>query len=155
VTEPVPEQPEIPEDTIVVVDESLSVPRAELTFRATRSGGPGGQHVNTSSTRVELTWRVTDSPSLTDDQRARIAERLANRLDGEGVLRLTEGGSRSQHQNRQAVVERFRRLLADALRVPKRRRRTRPPAAAREERLRAKKRRSAVKRARGPVTGEE
>jgi ribosome-associated protein len=64
----------------LVVTEDLYLPRAELTFRASRSGGPGGQHVNTSSTRVELVWHVASSPTLTEPQRARIMEPLANRI---------------------------------------------------------------------------
>lgn len=142
------------DDTLLRIDDTLSVPRAELTYRATRAGGPGGQHVNTSSTRVELSWDVAHSPSLSDEQRARILEKLANRIDQEGVLRLTDAGSRSQHQNRERVTARFQELIARALRVPKPRKRTRPPKAAKEERLREKKRRGEVKRLRGPVESE-
>src|SRR5688500_16831146 len=68
-------------DDAIPITEGLAIPRAELEFRATRSGGPGGQHVNTSSTRIELTWNVASSPSLSDAQRARIQEKLANRID--------------------------------------------------------------------------
>lgn len=130
---------------------TVSVPRAELDFRATRSGGPGGQHVNTSSTRVELVWDVANSPSLTEQQRARVLEKLSNRINAAGQLLLADSGSRSQHQNREAVVERFVQIVAEALHVPKRRKRTRPPKAAKERRLKAKKQRSEVKRLRGPV----
>ena len=133
------------------ITETVSVPRAELDFRASRSGGPGGQHVNTSSTRVELVWDVANSPSLTEQQRARVLEKLSNRINAEGQLLLADSGSRSQHQNREAVVERFVQIVAEALHVPKRRKRTRPPKAAKERRLKAKKQRSEVKRLRGPV----
>ncbi len=143
------------DESVLPINDSLWLPRGELDFRATRSGGPGGQHVNTSSTRVELTWNVAGSPSLTEEQRSRILEKLANRIDGEGVLRLTEGGSRSQHQNREAVTERLQELLRQALHVPKVRKKTRPPRAAREQRLQAKKRRSETKRMRGPVDPSE
>lgn len=136
------------------IRDGLFIPQAELDFRASRSGGPGGQHVNTSSTRVELTWNAAASPSLDDAQRARILEKLANRIDGEGVLHLTEGGSRSQHQNKEAVVERFQALLREALHVPKPRRKTRPPRASREARLKQKKQRSELKRSRKPVDPE-
>ena len=132
----------------------MSVPRAELSFRASRSGGPGGQHVNTSSTRVELLWNVAGTASLCEDQRARVMEKLANRINAEGELLLAESGSRSQQQNREAVTERFTEILAGALHVPKPRRRTKPPKAERERRLQEKKRRSEVKRLRGPVKGE-
>jgi ribosome-associated protein len=138
----------------LVVTEDLYLPRAELTFRASRSGGPGGQHVNTSSTRVELVWHVASSPTLTEPQRARIMEQLANRINSEGELLLAESGSRSQFQNKEAVTERLADLLREALHIPKARRKTRPPRAAHERRLESKKRRAETKRLRGPVTGE-
>jgi ribosome-associated protein len=133
------------DDGVLAVGDSLWVPRSELTYRATRSGGPGGQHVNTSSTRVELAWDVESSPSVTDGQRARIREKLANRINGEGVLLLAASEHRSQHQNKEAVTERFAQLVAQALVVPKARKKTRPTRASREARLHAKKRRSEVK----------
>jgi ribosome-associated protein len=139
---------------VLAINDDLFVPLAELSFRASRAGGPGGQHVNTSSTRVELVWDVGSSPSLGEEQRARILEKLANRISGEGLLLLAEGGSRSQHRNKEAVTERFAELLREALHVPKRRKRTRPPRASREERLRSKKRRSEVKRLRGRIEPE-
>lgn len=143
------------DEGVLEIDGEVWVPRSELTFRASRAGGPGGQHVNTSSTRVELAWNVRETPNLTEAQRARVLEKLANRINSEGVLLLTEGGSRSQHQNREAVVARFRTLLREALKVPKPRRKTRPPRASREERLRAKRRRAEVKRLRGSVDPAE
>lgn len=139
------------EAPVLAVTDDLFVPRAELTYRASRSGGPGGQHVNTSSTRVELAWNVESSPSLTDAQRALLREKLANRINAEGELLLVAGSSRSQHQNKEEATERFVELVREALHVPKPRRRTRPPRAAKEERLQEKKRRSEVKKMRGPV----
>lgn len=136
------------DDALLEIDDSLTVPRAELTYRATRSGGPGGQHVNTSSTRVELTWNVDASPSLSEEQRARIREKLANRISGEGVLLLAASEHRSQHQNREAVTERFVELVRRSLVVPKARKKSRPSRAAREARLHAKRRRSELKRSR-------
>ncbi len=121
------------------------IPLHELTFRATKAGGPGGQHVNTSSTRVELWWNAAGSPSLTEAERARVFDVLGHRLDGAGWLRLVSAATRSQFQNREAVVERLQRLVSDALVPPKRRRKTKPPRAATERRLEQKKRRSATK----------
>jgi len=69
----------MPDTTVLEVSAELRLPLTELEYRATRSGGPGGQHVNTSSTRVELSWDVAGSPTLTSEQRARLLERLANR----------------------------------------------------------------------------
>lgn len=88
---------------------------------------------------------------MTDAQRERIQKALANRISGDGVLRLVEGGSRSQHRNRQAVTERLAALVAEALRERAPRTPTRPSRAAREARLEAKKRRGEKKRLRGPV----
>jgi ribosome-associated protein len=130
------------------VSPELRLPLAELEFRATRSGGPGGQHVNTSSTRVEVWWDVAGSPSLTEDQRARLLSRLATRLDGAGRLRLVSSGTRSQLRNREDVTERLREVVASALVVPRPRRRTKPTRASKLARVEAKRRRAAVKRER-------
>ena len=139
----------------LVVGPALSLPLAELEYRASRSGGPGGQHVNTSSTRIELWWDVAGSAALTEEQRARLLTRLATRLDSTGRLRLVSSGSRSQLRNREEVTERLRELVAAALRVPKARKRTRPSRAAKAARLEAKRRRSAVKRERRPPGTDE
>ena len=139
----------------VEIIPGLIIPRSELAFRATRSGGPGGQHVNTSSTRIELLWNVRTSPTLSEAQRDRLLAKLANRIGEDGVLRLTSSGSRSQHQNREDAVERFARVIARALHVPKPRKKTKPTKASREARLRTKKRRSETKKRRGPITTDE
>ena len=141
--------------TVLQINDSLWIPRAELTYRATRSGGPGGQHVNTSSSRVELAWDVGASPSLTDEQRARIQEKLANRINSEGVLLMSSSEQRSQHQNRELVTARFAELVAQTLVVPKKRIKTKPSRAAKEARLDEKKKRSAVKKMRGSIRHDE
>ena len=133
---------------MLAVNDSVRVPRAELTYRATRSGGPGGQHVNTSSTRVELAWDVDASPSVSEEERARIREKLSNRISGEGLLLLSASEHRSQNRNKEAVTERFVALVRQALVVQAKRKKTRPSKAAREARLHAKKHRSEVKRRR-------
>lgn len=143
------------EAAVLNIDDKLFIPRAELDFRASRSGGPGGQHANTSSTRIELVWNVAESPSLSDAQRARIRRKLANRINMAGELLLAEGGSRSQHQNREAVIERLQELLSEAMHIPKRRRKTKPSRAAREKRLQKKKQRSEIKKQRGPIRRDE
>jgi ribosome-associated protein len=141
-----------PDDSFLRVNDDLFIPRSELTYRATRAGGPGGQHVNTSSTRVELFWDVAGSPTLTDHQRQRILSRLANRISQEGLLQLSDAGTRSQHRNREAVTERLAELLAEVLVVRKPRKKTRPTKASRERTRQAKERRAETKRLRGPVT---
>lgn len=140
---------------VLSINDDLFLPESELSYRASRSGGPGGQHVNTSSTRVELVWDVEGSPSLTEAQRARIRNKLGNRISNEGLLQLSDAGSRSQHQNKEAVTERLVELLREALHVPKRRKKTRPSRASIERHRKAKKRRSEIKRMRGPVRREE
>jgi ribosome-associated protein len=140
----------MPETPALDVAPGLRLPLAELEFRASRAGGPGGQHVNTSSTRVEVWWDVAGSPSLSEVQRARLLTRLGTRLDGAGRLRLVAGGSRSQLRNREAVTERLAELVAAALVVPKARKRTRPTRASKAARLDSKRRRSAIKRDRRP-----
>ena len=122
----------------------------ELEVRATRSGGPGGQHVNTSSTRIELSWNVAASPSLTEDVRERLLEKLESRLHGEGILRVVASGSRSQRRNRLEALEHMRDLVRAALKRRKRRRPTKPSQAAVQKRIDEKKRRSERKRRRRP-----
>ncbi len=141
--------------SLLRINGRLAIPRAELHYQASRSGGPGGQHVNTSSTRIEVWWDVASSPSLTDAQRARLLERLASRLDGNGRLRLVSAAHRSQLQNREAVTERLAEVVAAALVVPKTRRPTRPSRAEKQRRLDEKKRRGAVKRERRRPEGGE
>jgi ribosome-associated protein len=136
----------------LVVNERIAIPRTELTYRATRSGGPGGQHVNTSSTRIELLWNPTTSAAVDDAARALILERLTGRLDAEGNVRIVASDSRSQRQNRERADARLTELLRGALLVKKKRRPTRPSRAAKEARLQEKRRRSTKKRdrRRGP-----
>jgi ribosome-associated protein len=130
------------------VAPELRLPLAELDFRASRSRGPGGQHVNTSSTRVEVWWDVAASPSLSEEQRALLLTRLATRLDSSGRLRLVSSTSRSQLRNREEVTKRLREMVARALEVPRPRRRTKPTRTSKLARVEAKRRRSAVKRER-------
>lgn len=128
------------------VSPDLRIPRHELTFRASRSGGPGGQHVNTSSTRVEVLWSPVTSRAVSDEQRARLLEKLANRIDGNGNVRVVGSAYRSQTRNREDAEERLAALVRRALVVPKRRKKTRPSRTAVEQRLRSKKLASDKKR---------
>jgi ribosome-associated protein len=144
----------VPESSHIQINRRFSLPRSELQFRATRSGGPGGQHVNTTASRIQLTWDVGGSPSLSERRRQLLLGRLAGRIDQDGVLQVVVDTHRSQHRNREEAVERLATLLADALRPRKKRRATRPPARAKEKRLQEKKRRGEVKRLRGRVTDD-
>ena len=134
---------------------NFTIPDDEIVLRASRSSGPGGQHVNTSATRVEARWNVRDSPSLSDTDRAWLLQRLAGRLDRAGVLRVVSSEQRSQLQNRAAAVARLRETVATALVRPKRRRKTKPSRAAEEARLARKRRRADVKRRRRTVEPDE
>lgn len=136
------------DDDWIEVTPALRIPRSELVLRASRSGGPGGQHVNTSSTRIELTWDVAGSLSLADATRAWLLRRLATRLDTTGQLRLVAQEERSQLRNREAVLQRFRELVARAMIVPKARKPTKPSKAAKRARRDDKKRRAAIKKER-------
>jgi ribosome-associated protein len=133
----------------VPITATLTIPMSELDFSYTTGGGPGGQHVNKSATRVALTFDVANSPSLDDATRARLTERLGNRLDSRGVLRITVHESRSQFRNRAIALQRFRAVMAEALREEAERTPTQPSRSARERRLIRKKQRSAIKRDRG------
>ena len=122
------------------VTDTVTIPTAELQFHFSRSGGPGGQHVNRTATQVALTFDVQRSASLDESQRARILNKLKSAIDSRGVLHLTCQATRSQSRNRAEVTERFQHLLRQALRVPKPRRPTRPGRAAAERRLQEKHR---------------
>jgi ribosome-associated protein len=130
------------------VNDTVVVPRDEVVARASRSGGAGGQHVNTSSTRIELVWNVGASRALTDEQRARVLQKLSSRLDTERNLRVVASDRRSQRQNRESAEMRLAELVREALVVPKKRRPTKPSRAARQARLDSKKRISEKKRER-------
>jgi ribosome-associated protein len=124
------------------VTRSVSIPAAELRLRVSRSSGPGGQHANTSETRVEAVFDVDASAALTERQKQRVKAAAGP------VLRAVAQDERSQARNRELAVERLVAKLRDALRVERRRVATRPTKASVERRLEAKRRRSAVKRRR-------
>jgi ribosome-associated protein len=124
----------------VRITPSLAIPLSELQFRFSPSGGPGGQHANKVSTRVELRFDVAGSPTLGPRQRARLLERLGPEI------RIAVDDERSQLRNRQLAVERFRARVAGALHVEKPRRPTRPSRGAKERRLEEKRQLSERKR---------
>jgi ribosome-associated protein len=133
---------------MIVVNERISIPDDEVRFEASRSGGPGGQHVNTSSTKVTLVFDLGGSRALDDAQKALIGRRLATRISAEGLLRVSVQKHRSQKMNRDEAVERFAALLGDALRQARPRRATRPTAGAKARRVDEKKKRGTIKRSR-------
>ncbi len=134
------------EEGRLLVNARLRIPASELIVRATRSGGPGGQHVNTSSTRVEVVWGMRESSALTDEQRRQLELRLESKLDARGAIRVVAADTRSQTQNRNLALARLARTVREALVVPKVRRVTKPSRGQKQQRLDEKKRRSHVKR---------
>ena len=135
----------------LVIRAGLTIPGSELSVQASVGGGPGGQHVNKSATRITLRWSVTGSNVLRPWQRAQLQERLAARLTGEGELVLHVHQHRSQQRNLDAARDRLATLVRDALLVQKKRRPTKPTRASKKRRVDAKKRRSQVKQGRGRV----
>jgi len=142
-------------DAALHITNELVIPLSELHFQFSRSGGPGGQHVNRSATQVELTFDVAGSPSLNEAQRTRILATLRSYIDTRGTLHLTSQTTRSQHRNRAEVTARFQGLLQRALHTPKPRRPTRPPRQAKEQRLAEKRYRSVIKKGRTRKRPEE
>jgi len=136
-------------DDALTVNGRVRIPRGELVVRATRAGGPGGQHVNTSSTRVEVVWNVDRSEAIDADERARLRARLGSRIDSDGDLRVVSAESRSQRRNRDHAEARLAEMVRGALVIPKRRRATKPTRSSVESRLDDKRRRSETKRGRG------
>lgn len=132
----------------IAVTPSVFIPAAELQVSAISGGGPGGQHVNKSATRVAVQWNVRTSRALRDDQRTLVLQKLASRLDSEGAIRIVAGEYRSQQQNRRAAFERLQHLVARALVVPRVRRATKPTYGSVQERLSTKKQRSQTKQQR-------
>jgi ribosome-associated protein len=129
---------------VLRVTRSCAIPLAELEWRFTASGGPGGQHANRSNTRAEVRFDIVGSPSLSEVHRDRLVSRLGE------VIRVVADDERSQLRNRELALERLRGRLAEALRVERTRRPTAPTRASTQRRLESKKRRSDVKRMRRP-----
>ncbi|SHI40675.1 alternative ribosome rescue aminoacyl-tRNA hydrolase ArfB [Algibacter luteus] len=111
----------------------------ELTFKAIRSSGSGGQHVNKVSSKVELTYNLKESSVFNEVQKNRLLFKLKNRLTKDGILILQCGESRSQHKNKEIIVKRFIEILKNALKVPKKRRPTKIPKSVIKKRLKQKR----------------
>lgn len=133
---------------MIEIGDGLAIPDEEVSFITSRSGGPGGQNVNKLETRVTLRFDLLASPSLTDEQKARLAERLATRITRAGLLQVTSQKHRTQAENREASVDRFAELLREGLREEAPRKPTRIPKAAKRRRIEAKRRRGSRKKER-------
>lgn len=130
------------------VNQRLIIPHNEITIRATRSSGPGGQHVNKTSSRIELVWNLSTSEVLTHEDRTRLLTALASKLTTDNELRIVVSDTRSQYKNRAIAEERFAELIKKALVVPRIRKPTQPSRRQKQARLEEKARISEKKRQR-------
>ena len=133
---------------------AFEIPPGELTVRASRASGAGGQHVNKTSSRVEVVWNVAASRALAPDDRAWLLRKLSSRLTADGDLRVVASDTRSQIRNRDIAMERLAEVVRTALVRPKKRKATKPSRSALRARVEAKKRRSLKKKLRRS-TGDE
>jgi len=117
----------------------------ELKFKATRSSGAGGQHVNKVSSKVELTFDLQNSIGLTEEEIALLLKNLHTKLTKEQLLLLQCGENRSQHKNKEIVIDRFLKLIINGLKVPKKRKATKPSKASVQKRLENKKKQAIKK----------
>lgn len=131
------------------MSREFTVPHHELVVRASRSSGAGGQHVNKTSSRIEITWNIETSQALTGEQRALLRERLSKQLSNDGDLRVVASEMRSQRQNRERAEERLNAVVRRALVIRKKRVATKPTKASKEKRLSSKKKRAGIKKLRG------
>jgi ribosome-associated protein len=131
------------------ITRDLALPLREVVLRASRSSGPGGQHANVTASRIEASFDVASSPTLSDAQKARIKARLGP------VVRAVAQDARSQAQNRELALRRLRDRLAHALANPRHRRATKPTAASKARRLESKRRAADRKRARRPPAADD
>jgi ribosome-associated protein len=139
----------MPDD--LVINDNLTIPENELEITASRSSGPGGQHVNKTDTRIQVRWNLVESSVLSDHQRALLQRNLSTRVTEYGDILLASDNHRSQRRNREEALQRLAALIREALIPPKPRKKTRPTRASREKRLQEKKQRSQVKKGRGKV----
>lgn len=133
---------------MIPISADLSIPENEISITASRSGGPGGQNVNKVSSKVTLAFDVRGSAALSEEQKRRIIQSLANRINKEGILQIASQRTRSQELNRADALSRFSELLRRALTPQRARIKTRVPAGAKRERLEEKKKRGNTKQAR-------
>jgi ribosome-associated protein len=132
----------------IVITKRIIIPASEITFRYSRSSGPGGQNVNKLSTKAELLFDLEHSSAIDEATKARLREKLANTIDNAGTISVMSQESRSQYQNRQIAIEKFILLLKKALIVAKPRKNTKPTRTSTKKRLDTKTKHGNIKRTR-------
>lgn len=132
----------------IYVKNGITIPEHELIVTFSRAGGPGGQHVNKTETRVTVSWNINASDALTEEQKSRIIENLKDKITADGNLSIHNTESRSQQQNKQNAFVNLALLIRKALHIPKKRMKTRVSKAAKEARLQKKAYRSNIKKMR-------
>lgn len=132
----------------LLVQEDIIIPSSELQFATSRAGGPGGQHVNKTNSRITVRWNLVETQVLNEMQKERVLNKLANELTTEGEIIIHNGASRSQLQNKKAALSLLAQKIRNALHVPKKRRKSKMPKGAKEARLQSKKKHSALKKMR-------
>ncbi len=135
----------------LIINARVSIPGDELEITASRSSGPGGQHVNKSDTRIQVRWNVVTTKAVGDIRRRRLLGAFGNRLTMTGDLVLVCENHRSQRRNRQEALQRLAAMVRTALVPPRPRKKTKPTAASRRRRLEAKHRQGQRKKSRGRV----
>lgn len=132
----------------VVIKEGIEIPAHELEITASRAGGPGGQHVNKTSSKITVRWNVKNTSALTDEQKARVLEKLQSEITLDGDIIIQSSSSRSQGDNKKEALARLAQKIKQALHVAKKRMKTKVSKAAKEKRLTQKKQHSAIKKMR-------
>jgi ribosome-associated protein len=133
---------------MITITPALSIPDSEIIFIASRSSGPGGQHVNKTSSRVTLIFNLQESASLRDHQKRIILSRIGNKINSKGELQISCEEHRSQFRNKEEALERFKGLLAEALKPIKQRRKTKVPNSTKRKRMDNKNKRATTKKQR-------
>lgn len=137
-------------DGDIQVTDTIRIPRSELTFQFSRSGGPGGQNVNKVNTRVQMRWNVEETEALPEEVRMRLKTLQRRRVNNKGELMIAGQRHRDQARNIEDCLAKLQEMVAEAAVKPRRRRPTKPTAGARRRRLQAKRERSEKKQRRRP-----